>query len=179
MERRNYPPGQHGAAQSRRRKNSEYALQLREKQKVKRIYGVSERYFKNLFDRAAHQPGITGENLLRSLEIRLDNIVYRLGFAASRAQSRQIVRHGHVQVNGRTVDVPSYVVSAGDEVRIREKSKDLLPVQAALESRTRPDTVKWLAVDESNRIGRMLETPSRGDIPLAVQEQLIVELYSK
>ncbi len=179
IERRNYPPGQHGAAQARRRKMSDYALQLREKQKVKRIYGVSEKYFKTLFDRAAHQPGMTGENLLVSLETRLDNVVYRLGFAASRAQARQVVRHGHVQVNGRRVDVPSYTVAAGDEVRLREKSRDLLPVQVALESKTRPDTVRWLAVDEGSRTGRMLETPTRVDIPLAVQEQLIVELYSK
>ncbi len=179
VERRNYPPGQHGAAQARRRKTSDYALQLREKQKVKRIYGVSEKYFKNLFDDAAHQPGMTGGNLLVALESRLDNIVYRLGFAASRAQARQIVCHGHVEVNGRRMDIPSHAVSAGDEVRIREKSKDMLPVAASLESKTRPDTVKWLAVDESSRTGRVLETPARTDIPLAVQEQLIVELYSK
>jgi small subunit ribosomal protein S4 len=179
VERRNYPPGQHGAAQTRRRKASDYALQLREKQKVKRIYGVSEKYFKSLFDRAAKQPGITGENLLVGLETRLDNIVYRLGFAASRAQARQLVRHRHVAVNGRPVDVPSYAVRPGDEVRVREKSRDLVPVQGALESRTRPETVSWLALDEGSRVGRVLETPTRTDIPLAVQEQLIVELYSK
>jgi small subunit ribosomal protein S4 len=179
VERRNYAPGQHGLAQARRRKSSDYAQQLREKQKVKRIYGVSEKYFKNLFEDAAKQQGVTGENLLVGLESRLDNIVYRLGFGSSRKAARQLVRHRHVQVNGRTVDVPSYTVRPGDEVRVHEKSKDILPVQASLESKTRPTTVRWLAVDEQTRTGRMLERPTRADIPLAVQEQLIVELYSK
>ncbi len=179
IERRNYAPGQHGLAQARRRKASEYGLQLREKQKVKRIYGVSERYFRNLFERAAKQPGVTGENLLVGLESRLDNVVYRLAFASSRKQARQLVRHGHVEVNGRVVDIPSAMVKPGDEIRVREASRDLLPVQASLESKTRPEMVRWLAVDEETRTGRMLERPSRADIPLAVQEQLIVELYSK
>lgn len=178
IERRNYAPGQHGLAGARRRKTSDYATQLREKQKVKRIYGVSEKYFQNLFHRAAKHPGVTGENLLVGLEQRLDNVV-RLGFAASRNQARQIVRHRHVQVNGHAVDIPSYEVQPGDEVRIRAASKDMLPVQASLESKTRPSTVRWLAIDESTRTGRMLERPTRADIPLAVQEQLIVELYSK
>lgn len=179
IERRNYAPGQHGIAQARRRKASDYAQQLREKQKVRRIYGVSERYFKRLFERAAKQPGVTGENLLVALEQRLDNIVYRLGFASSRKQARQIVRHRHVEVNGRVVDIPSYQVRPGDEVRIRAASRDILPVQAALESKSRPEVVRWLAVDEGTRTGRMVERPTRADIPLAVQEQLIVELYSK
>jgi small subunit ribosomal protein S4 len=179
VERRNYPPGQHGQAQTRRRKTSDYAQQLREKQKVKRIYGVSEKYFRNLFQDAAKQPGLTGENLLIGLESRLDNVVYRLGFASSRNQARQIVRHRHVEVNGRVVDVPSFEVGPGDEVKRREKSRDMLPVQAALESKTRPSTVTWLAIDEKARAGRMLERPTRNDIPLPVQEQLIVELYSK
>lgn len=179
VERRNYAPGQHGQAQARRRKSSEYALQLREKQKVKRIYGVSEKYFKKLFERAAQQQGVTGDNLLIGLESRLDNVVYRLGFGSSRKQSRQLVRHRHVEVNGRAVDIPSYPVRPGDEVRVREKSKDVLPVQVSLESKTRPALVRWLAVDEATRTGRMLERPTRSDIPLAAQEQLIVELYSK
>lgn len=179
IERRNYAPGQHGLAQARRRKASDYAQQLREKQKVKRIYGVSERYFRTLFDRASKQPGVTGENLLILLETRLDNIVYRLGFASSRNQARQIVQHRHVEVNGRIVDIPSYQVRPGDEVRIKAGSRELLPVQASLESKSRPATVSWLAVDEGTRTGRVLERPSRADIPLAVQEQLIVELYSK
>ncbi|HEY8484490.1 MAG TPA: 30S ribosomal protein S4 [Longimicrobiales bacterium] len=179
LERRNYAPGQHGLAQARRRKVSDYAQQLREKQKVKRIYGVSERYFRNLFERAAKQPGVTGENLLVMLESRLDNVVYRMNFAASRKQARQLVRHRHVEVNGRVVDIPSYQVKPGDEIRIREGSRDILPVQAALESKTRMEVVRWLAVDEATRTGRMLERPTRADIPLAAQEQLIVELYSK
>ncbi|MGH7463314.1 MAG: 30S ribosomal protein S4 [Longimicrobiales bacterium] len=179
VERRNYAPGQHGQSQARRKKTSDYSQQLREKQKVKRIYGVPERYFKTLFEKAAHQPGVTGENLLVGLELRLDNIVYRLGFASSRKQARQIVQHGHVLVNGRSVDIASYQVRPGDEIRMHGDSKDLLPVQAALESKTRPTTVRWLAVDEGSRTGRVLERPGRADIPLAVQEQLIVELYSK
>ncbi len=179
VERRNYAPGQHGLTNARRRRQSEYALQLREKQKVKRIYGVGERYFRNLFGQAARLQGLTGENLLVLLESRLDNIVYRMGLASSRKQARQLVRHRHVRVNGRVVNVPSYKVDPGDEIRIKEKSADLVPVQGALESKTRPDTVRWLAVDDGTRTGRMLERPGRDDIPLAVQEQLIVELYSK
>jgi small subunit ribosomal protein S4 len=179
IERRNFAPGQHGLAQARRRKASDYAQQLREKQKVKRIYGVSEKYFKNLFERAAKLPGVTGENLLVGLESRLDNVVYRLGFASSRNQARQLVRHRHIEINGHGVDVPSYQVRPGDEIRVHAQSKDMLPVQAALESKTRPVTVRWIAVDETTRTGRMLERPTRADIPLAVQEQLIVELYSK
>ncbi|MEX0912716.1 MAG: 30S ribosomal protein S4 [Gemmatimonadota bacterium] len=179
VERRSYAPGQHGPASARRRKASEYAHQLREKQKVKRIYGLSERPFRNLFVKASGQPGVTGENLLVGLETRLDNIVYRLGFASSRKEARQLVRHRHIEVNGRRVDVPSYQVQPGDEVRVAPKSKDILPVQASLESKTRPSQVNWLAVDDDARTGRMVERPSRADIPLAVQEQLIVELYSK
>ncbi|HWV56624.1 MAG TPA: 30S ribosomal protein S4 [Longimicrobiales bacterium] len=179
IERRNYAPGQHGLAQARRRKSSDYAQQLREKQKVKRIYGVGERYFKTLFERAAKHTGVTGENLLIALEQRLDNVVYRLGFASSRNQARQLVRHRHVEVNGRVVDIPSYQVRPGDEIRLRAASRDLLPVQASIESKSRPEIVRWLAVDEATRTGRMLERPTRADIPLAVQEQLIVELYSK
>jgi small subunit ribosomal protein S4 len=179
VERRNYAPGQHGLAQARRRKASDYAQQLREKQKVKRIYGVSEKYFQNLFEKAAKQQGVTGENLLVGLETRLDNVVYRLGFSSSRNQARQVVRHRHVEVNGELVDVPSYQVHAGDEVRIAAADKDLLPVAASLESKTKPMMMRWLAVDEGSRTGKMLERPTRADIPLAVQEQLIVELYSK
>jgi small subunit ribosomal protein S4 len=180
VERRPYAPGQHGpAGGGRRRKTSEYANQLREKQKVKRIYGVAERPFRNMFEKAAHQSGVTGENLLVSLESRLDNIIYRMGFAASRKEARQVIRHRHVQVNGHLVDIPSAQVAPGDEVRIAPKSKDILPVQAALAAKTRPTTVGWLAVDEGSRTGRMVSRPTRADIPLAVQEQLIVELYSK
>ena len=179
VERRQYPPGQHGPAQARRRKQSDYAVQLREKQKVKRIYGLHEKQFRSLFERAAHVPGITGANLIVALETRLDNIVFRMGFAARRNQARQLVRHRHVEVNGRAVNVPSFHVSAGDEVAIRATSKDIVPVQASLEARTRPPLMEWLALDEKARVGRMVRQPTRADIPLAAQEQLIVELYSK
>lgn len=179
IERRAYPPGQHGPAQQRRRKQSEYSVQLREKQKVKRIYGLHEKQFRNLFERANHVPGVTGENLLVALESRLDNVIFRMGFAASRRQARQLVRHRHVEVNGRIVDVPSFHVRAGDEISVKAKSKTLLPVEASLEARTRPALMDWLALDEKARIGRMVRQPTRADIPLAVQEQLIVELYSK
>ena len=179
VDRRAYPPGQHGPAQQRRRKQSDYAVQLREKQKVKRMYGLHEKQFRNLFERAAHVPGITGENLLIALETRLDNIVFRMGFAQSRAAARQLVRHRHVEVNGRIVDIPSYHVKSGDEISVKPQSKDLLPIDASLEARTRPSLVEWLALDEKAKVGRMVRQPTRADIPLAVQEQLIVELYSK
>jgi small subunit ribosomal protein S4 len=179
VERRNYAPGQHGMAQARRRKSSEYAQQLREKQKVKRIYGVSEKYFRSMFVRAAKMSGVKGENLLIGLESRLDNVLYRMNFASSRKEARQIVRHRHVEVNGGLVDIPSYSVKPGDEIKLRAGSKDILPVQVALASKTRPTNVRWLAVDEDTKAGRMVERPTRADIPLAVQEQLIVELYSK
>jgi len=179
VDRRAYPPGQHGPAQQRRRKQSDYAVQLREKQKVKRIYGLAEKQFRNIFEHANHVPGVTGENLLIALESRLDNIVFRMGFAQSRNQARQLVRHRHVEVNGRTVDIPSYRVTAGDEIAIKNKSKSLLPIEVSLEARTRPTLVDWLALDEKQRVGRMVRTPTRADIPIAAQEQLIVELYSK
>jgi len=179
VERRAYPPGHHGPAQARRRKQSDYAVQLREKQKVKRIYGLGERQFRNLFEKAAVLSGITGDNLIVSLESRLDNIVFRMGFAPSRAAARQLVRHRHVEVNGRTVDIPSYQVAAGDEVAVRASSRQLVLVEESLESRTRPQLLDWLALDQKNRVGRLVRKPTREDIPLAVQEQLIVELYSK
>ena len=179
IERRAYPPGQHGPAQARRRKQSDYAVQLREKQKVKRIYGLPEKQFRSLFEHANHIPGVTGDNLLVALESRLDNIIFRMGFAQSRNQARQIVRHRHVEVNGRSVDVPSFRVSAGDEIAIRAKSKSILPIEASLEARTRPPLPEWLALDEKARVGRILRTPMRSDISFPIQEQLIVELYSK
>jgi small subunit ribosomal protein S4 len=179
VDRRTYPPGQHGPAQARRRKQSDYATQLREKQKVKRIYGLPEKQFRSLFEHANKQQGVTGENLLVLLESRLDNVIFRMGFAASRSQARQLVRHRHVEVNGGVVDVPSYQVRQGDEVAIRTGSRDLGVVQGSLESRTRPSVVEWLTLDEKNRVGRVLRKPTRQDIPMAVQEQLIVELYSK
>jgi len=178
IERRGYPPGEHGVGR-RRRRQSEYALQLREKQKVKRIYGLGEKQFSNLFGRAANTPGITGENLLIGLESRLDNVLYRLGFAPSRKAARQLVRHGHVKVDGATVDVPSYGVSPGEEISLSKTATEMPLVQEAVEDKQGRDHLSWLGADYEGLTGRMLERPSRADIPLAVQEQLIVELYSK
>ena len=178
IERRSYPPGQHGNGR-RRRRQSEYAVQLREKQKVKRIYGLGEKQFRTLFRKASRVPGVTGENLLVALESRLDNIVYRLGFAPSRKAARQLIRHRHVRVDGRTVDVPSYVVSPGAEVAVAPHAREMPLVKEAIEDRRSRDHLSWLGVDYDNATGRMLERPSRADIPLAVEEQLIVELYSK
>ncbi|MDE2654548.1 MAG: 30S ribosomal protein S4 [Gemmatimonadetes bacterium] len=179
VERRQYPPGQHGPASVRRRKQSDYAVQLREKQKVKRIYGLHEKQFRNLFEYAAARPGVTGENLIVALESRLDNVVFRMGLATSRRQARQLVRHRHIEVNGRVVNIPSYRLSAGDEVALRPGSRELELVDASLGARSRPQLLEWLALDEKKRVGRVVRQPTRGDIPLAAQEQLIVELYSK
>lgn len=178
IERRGYPPGEHGGGR-RRRRQSEYAVQLREKQKVKRIYGVGEKQFRNLFQKAARVPGLTGENLLVALESRLDNIVYRLGFAPSRKAARQLIRHGHVRLDGRMVDIPSYVVAPGTEIAIAPHAVEMPLVKEAVEDRKNRDQLSWLGVDYAKLSGRMLERPSRADIPLAVEEQLIVELYSK
>ena len=180
VERRPYAPGQHGpAAGGRRRKVSEYAKQLREKQKIKRIYGVSEKQFRNTFERASTLPGMTGHNLLAALESRLDNIVYRMGFAASRKAARQLIRHRHVEINGQRVDVPSFNVMPGQEIRVREKSRELTIIAASLEQSARGTTPSWVAVDKDTFSGRMLERPQRAAIPIAAQEQLVVELYSK
>jgi len=179
VERRPYAPGQHGQSTARRKKMSEYAKQLREKQKIKRIYGLSERQFRNTFERVSTLPGVTGHNLLAALESRLDNIVYRMGFAASRKAARQLIRHRHVEVNGKSVDVPSFVVEPGQEVRVRQKSRELVIVQAALEVAARGASPAWIAVDKDTFSGRMLERPQRQSIPIAAQEQLVVELYSK
>jgi small subunit ribosomal protein S4 len=179
VERRAYAPGQHGQSTGRRRKASEYSKQLREKQKVKRIYGLSERQFRNVFERVLKEPGVTGEALLIALETRLDNMVYRMGFAISRRQARQLVRHRHIQVNGRTVDIPSYRIRPGDEVKVVEASQELVPVKIAREQFTRMQPVSWIQVDGDKAVGRMTERPTRETIPIAAQEQLIVELYSK
>jgi len=179
VERRAYAPGQHGQSAGRRRKGSEYAKQLREKQKVKRIYGLSERQFRNIFDRVLKEPGVTGEALLVALETRLDNLVYRMGFATSRRQARQLVRHRHVLVNGRTLDIPSYRVRLGEEVRIADGSREMVQVRAALEQFGRTQPVSWIQVDTDKVLGRVTERPRRDAIPIAAQEQLIVELYSK
>jgi len=179
VERRPYAPGQHGQNTARRRKSSEYSKQLREKQKIKRIYGVSEAQFANTFERVTTLPGITGHNLLAALESRLDNMVYRLGFAASRKAARQLIRHRHVEVNQRTVDIPSYQVQPGEEIRVRMKSREMVSVQASMDQASRGAPLSLLAVDRESFSGRMLERPTRPNIPIAAQEQLVVELYSK
>ncbi len=179
VERRPYAPGAHGQNTARRRKVSEYAKQLREKQKIKRIYGLSEKQFRNTFERVSSLPGVTGHNLLAALESRLDNMVYRMGFAASRKAARQLIRHRHVEVNAKSVDIPSFNVQPGQEIRMRQKSRELVIVGAALEIAARGATPSWLAVDKDTFSGRMLERPQRQMIPIAAQEQLVVELYSK
>jgi len=179
VERRPYAPGQHGQTQARRRKVSEYSKQLREKQKIKRIYGVSEAQFRNTFERVSTLPGITGHNLLAALESRLDNVVYRMGFAASRKAARQLIRHRHVEVGGRYVDIPSFQVQPGEAVRLRQKSREVVAVQTAMDQASRGAPLSWLAVDRGSFTGRMLERPTRPNIPIAAQEQMVVELYSK
>src|ERR1043166_8020853 len=179
VERRPYAPGQHGQNQARRRKTSEYAKQLREKQKIKRIYGLNEQQFRNTFEKVSSLPGITGHNLLAALESRLDNIVYRMGFAPSRKAARQLVRHRHVEANGKLVDIPSYVVKPGEEIRVREKSRELTAIASSMELASRGAALSWLAVDKESFSGRMLERPQRTSIPIAAQEQLVVELRSE
>jgi small subunit ribosomal protein S4 len=180
VERRGYAPGQHGqGGGGRPRKASEYAKQLREKQKVKRIYGLTERQFRNTFDRITHESGVKGTNLLVALESRLDNIVFRMGFAASRKAARQLVRHGHVEVNARKVDVPSFVVRPGQEIRLTPATRELTAVKLAQEFATRGQPVSWISVDAEKAAGKVTERPTRDAIPLNAQEQLIVELYSK
>ncbi len=175
IEKRAYAPGQHG--QNMRRKVSEYGLQLREKQKVRRIYGVLERQFQNYFAKADSKKGITGETLLQMLELRLDNIVYRLGFAPSRKSARQLVRHRHFTINNRVVDIPSYQVRVNDVIQVREKSKKLDIIHAALKQRG--EDIAWLRLNKAGLEGELLEVPKRDEIPVPAQEQLIVELYSK
>ena len=179
VDKRAYAPGQHGQSTGRRRKASQYSRQLREKQKVKRIYGLTEGQFRNTFKRVVHEEGMTGTNLLVALETRLDNVVYRMGFAASRKAARQLVRHGHLEINGRCVDIPSYQVKPGEEVRVAKGSRELAVVAASLELASRGQPVSWIAVDRAARVGRVTERPTRDAIPIAADEQLIVELYSK
>lgn len=181
VDRRAYPPGQHGPAGggARGRKASEYSKQLREKQKVKRIYGLSERQFRNTFEEASREPGVKGTNLLVALESRLDNVVFRMGFASSRRQARQLVRHGHIEVNGRRVDIPSFRVLPGQEIRVAPASREIVPVKVAKEFASRGAPLTWLSVDLEKAAGKVTERPNREQIPLNAQEQLIVELYSK
>jgi small subunit ribosomal protein S4 len=177
VERRAFPPGQHG--QSRRTKISEYGVQLREKQKVRRMYGLQERQFRNTFERALKQTGRTGETLVKLLERRLDNVVYRLGLAPSRKAARQLVNHGHFMVNNHSVDIPSYLLKAGDSIQVRNKSKKLEILHASMKRMKDTAMLPWLSLDKAAMVGVFLNVPERADIPLNADEQLIVELYSK
>ena len=177
IERRNYPPGQHGRRRGRR--PSDYNIQLREKQKVKRIYGVFERQFRKYFREAAQRRGITGTALLVTLERRLDNVVYRMGLALSRAHARQIIRHGHIHVNGGRVDIPSYQAGHGDVISVAPASKKNIEIKMAAENAAAGQLRAWLQVDHDALQGTVLQLPTREDIDVEIQEQLIVELYSK
>lgn len=177
VEQRAYPPGQHG--QSRRQKVSEYGLQLREKQKVRRMYGLMEAQFRNTFAKALKQSGRTGETLVKMLERRLDNVVYRLGFAPSRKAARQLVVHGHFIVNKIPVDVPSYLLKPGDTIHVRDKSKKMEVLHASMKRMKDATMLPWLSLDKASLVGTFLNIPERADIPLNADEQLIVELYSK
>lgn len=176
IDRRSYAPGQHGQG---RKKVSEYGMQLREKQKARRFYGVLEKQFHNTYVKAARQPGVTGENLLRLLERRLDNVIYRLGLAASRNEARQLVLHGHYRVNGRKVTIPSFQVRVGDEITVRDRSKESPRVKELLERAAENSPPDWLEYDADQQKGRVVALPSREQIDTPVKETLIVELYSK
>jgi small subunit ribosomal protein S4 len=176
IERRNYPPGQHGQG---RPKFSEYSIQLREKQKVKRIYGLVESQFRRTFDQASRIKGITGETLLVFLERRLDNVTYRLGFASSRPEARLLVRHGHILVNGKRVNIPSYQVRVGDVVSVKEQSRQMARILTAMEGVQRRGVPEWAELDRDNCSGRIKILPTRSDITMPINEKLIVELYSK
>jgi len=176
FERRPSPPGQHGV---RRRKVGEFGMQLREKQKVRRVYSVMERQFKNYFDAADARPGMTGENLLRMLELRLDNVVYRMGFATSRAQARQLVGHGHFSVNGRPTNVPSFQLKPGDRVEVRQSRASRDPFKTAKATLRSQQGPEWLSVDAGTLTGTVAELPRRDQMPLDLNEQLVVEYYSR
>ncbi len=176
IERRSYPPGQHGQA---RQRTSDYSLQLREKQKLRRIYGLQECQFRGVFERAERQPGVTGDMLLRLLECRLDNVVYRLGFGASRKEARQFVNHGHISVRGRKVTIPSALVKAGDVVEVRPGSRNLASIQAALEAVDGRGIPEWLELDKAAFKGTVRALPTKEQIALPVNEQMVVELYSR
>jgi small subunit ribosomal protein S4 len=176
LERRSYAPGVHGQL---RRKVSDYGIRLREKQRAKRIYGILERQFRRHFEEAERRPGATGENLLQILETRLDNVVYRLGFADSRAQARQLVRHGHFEVNGRKTDIPSYQVKPGDVISVRERSRGLEYFKMVAQQLARKQLPSWLSLDPQSMTGRMLALPKRDEIDAQINENLIVEFYSR
>ena len=176
IKRRNYPPGQHGQGRS---KVSDYGVQLREKQKVRRIYGILEKQFRSYFEKADRMKGVTGENLLSLLERRLDNTVYRLGFAASRTEARQLVKHSHFTLNGRKANIPSLLVKAGDVIELREKSRKIVCINDSLEAVVRRGIPQWIELDKDAYQGKVKANPIREDITMPIQEQLIVELYSK
>jgi small subunit ribosomal protein S4 len=176
LDRREYPPGQHGQS---RKKFSDYDIQLREKQKVKRIYGVMEKQFRGYFEEASRQKGITGENLLLILERRLDNMVYRMGFASSRDEARQLIRHNHFQVNGKKVNIPSYLIKTGDVIDLKEKSRKITKILESLEGVSRRGVPRWLEIDKDNLRGKVVALPEREELTMPIKEQLIVELYSK
>lgn len=176
IKRRNYPPGQHGQGRS---KTSDYGVQLREKQKVRRIYGILEKQFRGYFQEADRMRGVTGENLLSLLERRLDNAIYRLGFASSRTESRQLVRHGHFTINGRKVNIPSIQIKVGDVIELREKSRKVAAVNDSLEAVVRRGIPQWVELERDAFKGVIKSLPVREDITTPIQEQLIVELYSK
>lgn len=176
IKRRNYPPGQHGQG---RAKTSDYGVQLREKQKVRRIYGILEKQFRSYFQEADRMKGVTGENLLSLLERRLDNVIYRLGFASSRTEARQLVKHKHFLLNSHKVDIPSLIVRVGDVVTVREKSRKILSINDSLEAVVRKGVPQWVELDKDAYSGVVKTLPARDDITMPIQEQLIVELYSK
>lgn len=176
IDRRAYPPGQHGQNQS---KSSNYALQLREKQKIRRLYGIHEKQFRNYFQEADRLKGVTGSNLLVLLERRLDNITYRMGFANSRAQSRQLIRHGHILVNGNKIDIPSYSVENGDVITLRQKSREVQKVIQALDAVERRGVPAWLELNRTELTGVVKSIPTREDLAMPLQEQLVVEFYSR
>jgi len=179
FERRAYIPGEHGSGKRFHKRLSDYGIHLREKQKVRRIYGVLEKQFRKYFKMAAKKSGITGTNLLQILECRLDNIVFRMGFAPSRNAARQIIRHGHVQVNGRKVNIPSFLVKPEDEIAIKETSRTMPLIQEAMEASTEVDAYAWFQVNKDNFSGKVLSVPTREQIQLDVDERLIIEYYSK
>ena len=176
LEKKPHPPGQHG--RGRRRKKSEYAIQLAEKQKAKYLYGILEKQFRNMFEKATRKNGITGENLLQLLEARLDNIVYRLGIAPTRRSARQLVVHKHITVNGNLVNIPSYTLKEGDMIAVRERSKSLVAISESVSNKT-ANKYKWLEWDDKSLLGKLVTYPDRESIPENINEQLIVELYSK
>ena len=176
LEKKPHPPGQHG--RGRRRKKSEYAIQLAEKQKAKYLYGILEKQFRNMFDKASRKDGVTGENLLQLLEARLDNVVYRLGIAPTRRSARQLVTHKHITVNGNLVNIPSYTLKEGDMVAVREKSKSLTAISSSVANKS-ANKYKWLEWDDKSLLGKLVTYPDRESIPENINEQLIVELYSK